>query len=192
MSVLLICSACQDPHTLIRLPVSRECSRCGVQYPQSAYELAVQTLCAEAVPRPLLLTLGMGFCAFWSVLAAIITVTTLVSDGGSYEINGQPVSREEFLREPIVLLFPLAILYTGAVSWALYREQPWTRPLMLAAWLTYVLVMGFAGWPGTTERIVGVVLAIFPLGIASWYLYGKPNVVAYYERLAAQAAARTA
>ena len=192
MSVLLVCPSCQNPHTLLRLPVSPECAKCGTPYPEAAYELAVQTLRAEAVPRPTLLTLGMVFSAFWSGLALLITVTTLFSSGGSYTINEQPVSREEFLSNPFVRLFPLVILYMGTVAFGLYRELAWVRPLMLAVWIAYALGIGFLDWPGTSERVLGVGMALVLVAIAGWYLYAKQNVVAYFERIENGAGARTA
>jgi hypothetical protein len=67
---------------------------------------------------------------------------------------------------------------------------PWARPLMLGLWVIIGVPSIFerdADWPSRVSSILFVVIGV---GIASLYLYGKANVVAYYERLAQRDASR--
>jgi len=99
---------------------------------------------------------------------------------GSYTIDGDAVTGPQFLRQVgLVVAFYTAVLF--AIGVGLWRERAWTRPLMIVYWLALpLLVLTSADW-----TVGGLVLdflwSVAMAGIAWWYLYVRPNVVAYFE-----------
>jgi hypothetical protein len=82
------------------------------------------------------------------------------------------------------------LLLFGAIAYALWRERPWSRVLMLAFWGANVLVgIGIALFPFAqhTGAWASVVAYSVTLVVAWWYHYRKPGVVAYYRLLEEQA-----
>ena len=146
---------------------------------------------------PLLLLLGFGLSAFMSGLGAVAYVLMVVTlpFSSSYSIDGHPATRSEFLHAtwPLFVLFPPMLLLFGAIAYALWRERPWSRVLMLAFWGVNVLVgIGIALFPfaqetGASGAWASVATYVVTLAVAWWYLYRKPGVVAYYRILEEQA-----
>ena len=104
---------------------------------------------AEAVgtrlQMPFLLMCGMGFTMFFACLAvlAFVVLVVMLPFSGSYSIDGHAVSRAEFLAREWPLLVAWPILAGGIVSiaYALWKELPWSRPVMMA----FVLLDSVAG-----------------------------------------------
>ena len=142
--------------------------------------------------RPLLLTIGM----FGSALYAIVWLVLLLLapfDLGSYHWGGQTLTGPEFLRAAGIPL-GVAALTCAAISVGLWREQPWTRTLMIFywavidAWLVAEVVTHHPwniGVPGA------VIFAAAYMAAAVWYLYFKRNVAEYYASLEPRGAARS-
>jgi hypothetical protein len=104
---------------------------------------------------------------------------------GSYSINGQAVSGPEFLRR-FGILWTLAGALLLVIAYGLYRERPWTRPLMLGYWLVIGLLLFTAeiGKSGSAGSMLSAIAwASFYLFGAGAYLYGKASVVQYYRSL---------
>ena len=182
MSVVLICASCAEPYTLHRPPVPEACDRCHAAFPDSVRQVANRTLRAEATPRPLLLTLGFGFITFSFAAGMLVFVVALVGNG-PYTVNGQRVTKSEFFSDPLALSFAPIIIMAAWVAWALWRERPWARQLMLAYWFVLFAPSIFAPTADLSSRIAGIFSLAVSITTASWYLYGKPNVVAYFQRL---------
>ena len=189
MSVVLVCPSCAEPYTLHRPPVLEVCDRCHAPFPDLVRRVAEQSLRADATPRPLLLTLGLGFTALWASCATLVLLVALVGNM-PLNANGRRVSKSEFFSDPMVLSFAPIIVLTALVAWALWRERPWTRPVMLALWVVVGVPSIFERDADWTSRMSSILFVVIGVGVASLYLYGRSNVVAYYERLAQRDALR--
>jgi hypothetical protein len=111
---------------------------------------------------------------------------------GTYTINGEPVTGPEFLRR-VGLGYGLAGVACIVIAFGLYREQPWTRVLMLLYWIVLgatMLGLTLADSSIGNAIVVTVFGAGVPLVVAYWYLYSKENVVAYYRALEQEQDAR--
>jgi hypothetical protein len=190
MSVVLICPSCAEPYTLHRTPVPELCDRCHAAFPDSVRRVADRTLRADATPRPLLLTLGLGFITLWLGVGVLILVIALVGNG-PYTVNGQPATKSEFFGDPFVLSLAPIIIMTAWVAWVLWRERPWARPLMLGFWFVVYAPAIFVPNADWASRLAGILSLAVSITIASWYLYGKANVVAYFQRLGERNVSRT-
>jgi hypothetical protein len=66
----------------------------------------------------------------------------------------------------------------------LLRERAWARPMMLAYWpLIWLVVsaMSIGSGEGLGDAISGLLTLGLCAGVAGMYLYGKANVVAYFD-----------
>lgn len=183
MSVVLLCPSCQRATPLFRAPVPTECSYCNAPFPPSARDVASAALSTEATPRPLLVTLGAGFCCLWAGTALLILLIAVLGSG-PYRVNGVEVSKAQFLTSPELLWVPIAAIYCGLVAYFVFAERPSARPAMLVPWIAGVVAYAFIG-EDAASRLIGILWSVIAGAIAWWYLYGKPNVVAYFERLEA-------
>jgi hypothetical protein len=141
---------------------------------------------------PLLLLCGLGFSAFFSALGAIVfTIFAItIPFTTSYSVDGHPATRAEFFAAswPSLGILPVLLLFV-AVAFALWRELPWSRPLILGLWgANLVLFIGLEIWGPVKDRGDWTPVFVFPIMIAIvwWYLYRKATVVAYYRVLEQQ------
>lgn len=147
---------------------------------------------------PLLLLCGFGLSAFFSALGtfAFTVMAVTLPFSSSYSIEGHPATRAEFLHAswPLFVVFPPLLLLFGTIAYALWRERPWSRRLMLAFWGVNVVAgvgMALSTFAQETGAWAPVYLYLFLLVVAWWYLYRKPSVVAYYRLLNEQASVGT-
>jgi hypothetical protein len=142
---------------------------------------AEQALLRDQAPKPALLALGQ-WCALLAGAMFLLFLVLAPFDLASYSIEGEPVSGSEFLRRA-GFGFGLLGGIQLAIGVGLMRDRPWARPLMLYYWLA-VLVTGVSVSGLQPAALVAYALsAAIPGAIAAWYLYGKANVVAYFEAL---------
>jgi len=108
---------------------------------------------------------------------------------GSYSINNIPVTGPQFLRQA-GWLFGAAGVVCIAVSYGLFKERIWTRPLMLSYWtLLGAHLLGDAFGRKSTEDVIGALLfTCVTLGSASAYLYLRKSVRDYYRTIATSGA----
>lgn len=149
-----------------------------------------------AAPRtrldmPFLLLCGMGFGAFFAVVAVVVVggMLLMLPFTSDYTYNGLPVTRAEFMQKswPLLVGFPVAAGCVLAIVYALWRELPWSRRAIIAYWVvTLVALSLMAIISGSTEDLLTSV-AMFGgiVGLLSWYLYRKPSVRAYYSAIRA-------
>lgn len=140
MSVVLVCPACGHAHTLHRPPAPAECDRCHAAFPPAAARAAGDALAASIAPRPLLLTLGMGFTAFWAAVGLLVLLVSALGNG-TYTIDEQPVTRREYFSHPGTLALFGLVPFAAALAWAMWRERSWTRHVMLGGWLASAVLM---------------------------------------------------
>lgn len=136
-------------------------------------------------PRPLGLTLLTWLLGFWCG-AALLTLAMVYLGEGDVLVNGEPTPRA-LVREMLVpMLLPMA-LATGGAAAMLWMDSAWARPATLFAFLIAGPLATFPRWHQATNPggapLIGL-LAMAPLLLAvGWYLYGKPNVAAYFRAL---------
>jgi hypothetical protein len=140
----------------------------------------------------LLLLCGLGLSAFFSALGTIVVAIFAITIPftSSYSVDGHPATRAEFFAAswPILALLPLLLVF-AAIAFALWRELPWSRLLILVLWgANLVAFVGLEIWGPVRDRGDWTPVFLYPIMIAIvwWYLYGKPTVVAYYRVLEQQ------
>src|SRR6266851_282150 len=182
MSVSLICPSCGTPATIHRPPVS-VCSNCQAAWPEPLRLTAEASLAREQISRPLLLRIGMYVApAFGGLFLLLMLLAPL--NAAHYTIDGEAVTGLEFLRRAGVLYATIGGSALAA-AYAIWRELSWSRWAMVVFWLAQVAgAIGFgwadAGVRGAAGAIASLLLVLVLVG---WYLFGKENVVEYYETL---------
>lgn len=186
MSVVLVCPACGHPHTLHRGSVPGTCDRCAAPFAEAARETVRAALAAEAAQRPLMLTVVMGFGAFWAGVVMIVFLFAVLG-GGPYSVNDRLVTKGEFLGSmwPLVALVPVV----GGIAWALWCELAPVRHFMFGCLLASMGLWIATPATSRTDRVVGTLLGALHLFGGGWYLYRKPNVVAWFSGLEARGVA---
>jgi hypothetical protein len=152
--------------------------------------MQLQEILAERrAERPALLTTGMVMSGISGGLSLVL-IAFAPFDIGTYVIGDETVSGPEFLRRGGLMWIAVSGLML-AISYMLYRHDPDSRPLMIAFWVMFGVISLTQPFllPGEASVDVTWVIA---LTIAIWYLYFKPNVVAYYRALRDAEAARAA
>ena len=136
------------------------------------------------VEPPLVLAVLFGcltlLCTWCTVLLVFMVINI-----GSYEIDGEPATRAEFLR---VMGIPTLVFggLSGVAAWALRRERTWAREAILVFWGTATVVVVLLLATQGRLRALGWLPAILAgaLGAFGWYLYFKGSVRTYYNALA--------
>lgn len=181
MSVIVLCPSCQYAATFHRTPITI-CTRCQQPYPDSVRLPAERALATSVARKPGLLVLAQFFTAVGAV-AFIGLLLSAPFDAGTFTINGEVVSGPEFLRRAGPAFLLVALLF-GATAIGLWRDRPWTRPLMMAYWpVVTALVIGLSwGQPELVTQALGALSFSIPAAVVAWwYLYRKDNVVAYFR-----------
>jgi hypothetical protein len=177
MSVHVICPTCGSVAVLHRPPVTA-CARCETPFPDQLRHSATQTLLCELAPKPLLLTLGQWASVFAGAVLALLFLLAPFNIG-TYNIGDEIVPGPEWLRRGGWVFAVVGALLL-AIGIGLWRERPWVRPLMLAYWVSMLLV-AFGDSGIAVEDVVGLALfAAVGVAVSAWYLYFKPNVQAYF------------
>ncbi len=105
-----------------------------------------------------------------------------VAPGQSAPVTGSAAEQTDLRRFVFLVAGPFLLL-SAAAGYGLARNRHWTRPLLFAlSILSVAITPALPGYDGTGNYIFGVVLAV----LGWWYLYRKPNVVAYYSAIAEQ------
>ena len=142
---------------------------------------------------PVLLFCGWALSAFFAGFGGLVLVIFL----GAFAflprqiIEGQQISRVALLAQesPVWILYPLLVLWFGAIAYAFYRERAWSRMAIVALWLAYGLLA--AG----SQAIAPQPMVDFASLMVGWgaafalallYLFGAPGVRRYYDAIAAR------
>ncbi|HSH46407.1 MAG TPA: hypothetical protein VK966_11240 [Longimicrobiales bacterium] len=140
---------------------------------------------SESNPRPAALTLTMWFMGFWAG-ACLLTLVSVWLGNGPIMIDGTPTARQEVLDLLMPMLLPLG-LGAGAAALTIWIESPWARPTLLFALLLAGPFATFPQWNEATNPggapALGLLATTPLLLLAWWYLYLKPNVVAYFREV---------
>ena len=125
----------------------------------------------------------MVLCWIYAVLG-VLGVTTVISLWQAGRHAGGPpdlflTTRVDVTPTTFVVSIPI-IAFSIATAFGLAKDLPWSRPLMML-----LLILGVVTLPLTPELastqvyVISIALLVF----GYWYLYHKPNVVAYYDAI---------
>jgi hypothetical protein len=184
LSVTLLCPECHRT-IVVSEPLPTACSQCSSALPATLVTAAEEQLRREFEAKPLLLRLLPIFLGLWAVIAVPLSITLLLSSGGTYTINGVQVTREEFMQRTggVLIAFPVLGVLAGVIAWGLYRDYQWARPstiaFFLAAALSPTLMFSRDRQLATPWSVTFLMTAVIAIPIC-WYFYGKRNVVRYY------------
>jgi hypothetical protein len=129
----------------------------------------------------------LGFIGAVGSLAATAILASAVFGDGPYRMNGEVVTRAEFLRfaVPFTAVYLVGCLLALCTAWFIYSENSRSRPLLLAYFtlpLAVIPVLLVSGEATADVASALLPLALLPLG--AWlYLYRKSSVRAYYAAL---------
>src|SRR4051812_48579723 len=96
MPVGIVCPACSTPLTFHRAPVG-SCPQCQALFPDALRSSAEATLLRQAHTKPMLLSLGTVASPGLGALV-LITVLTVLAKDSAVDVNGDSLSRLEYLR----------------------------------------------------------------------------------------------
>lgn len=181
MSAVLVCPNCRAT-TEYQDSGQPACSTCGTRLSAGADAAAGQEADRQ---RPLLLLIFMVFLGFLATIGVIITFMTVTVPGNEeYIVDNRLATQSDFL----VKMLPFILLHLAAVpiAYGLWKERPWTRPLLVA----FFAIPEFGKYltPRWSEApahaiIPRFILSALLIGFLSWYLYRKQNVVRYYNAI---------
>jgi uncharacterized membrane protein YtjA (UPF0391 family) len=153
---------------------------------------AEAALAREKVTRPTLLTVGMYLALpFGAIFLLLLLLAPF--NAGNYTINGESVTGIEFLRRAGVM-FGVESVAALAAAYGIWKERAWSRWAIVFFWVAQIGgVLGF-GWAdsglnGVASGLASILLSLVAVG---WYLFGKENVVEYYQALERSEAAEAA
>ncbi|MGH7655060.1 MAG: hypothetical protein ACREN6_10395 [Gemmatimonadaceae bacterium] len=178
MSIQVLCPNCGDVSEWHRPPAA-QCGRCHVDFPSAVREATERALDLQRAPKPTLLEVGQyGSAAVGCVLLLMLILSPF--DVGNYSIDGASVSGTEFFRQTWLGL-SVASAFCLSIAAGLWFNRAWVRPLMIAYWFSWPLgLLVLKDW--TVRDLIGTALSsVVCAGLASLYLYGRPNVQAYFD-----------
>jgi hypothetical protein len=141
--------------------------------------------------KPFLIASAMGLLGLFAVvggLAMCMIFLTSVFGDGPFRMNGEIVSKTEFLRflVPFTLVYGAAVAFAGVTAWMIRSENPRSREFLLG-----YLVLPMLVWPLSAlwgVPILSVVSAMAPWALVillGWlYLYRKDSVAVYFDAIA--------
>ena len=145
------------------------------------------------VTKPLLMRLGAAFAVLYCA-GAVLLVIFAFAGKTPYIIDGREVSRDDWLRLAMPL-FAITIVLMAAIAYALLRERPWSRHVVLLHWTAvggYGLLLLALGAVQTALAARVVAEAGVAGAFSAWYFYRKRNVVAYFDSLRSPRATNSA
>lgn len=140
--------------------------------------------------RPLGLRLLTWLLAFWAGASVLVIVVIAVGDG-PVPLRGQFLSRDEALARFLTALAPMA-LAAGGAALALALEKHWARAAVLLPFALVAVAPVFTGTAASVAELAFGALALTPIvAVVVWYLFFRPKVTAYFDRLREEDAAAT-
>lgn len=147
--------------------------------------------------KPFFIAVAMAVFGFIGSLGGLVVIFGLfriLSSEGPFSLNGEAVSKSEFLgfAVPFLLLNLVGCILLVGIAWLIHSERAIARPLLLAS-LT-VPLLALLGSP-----LYGIPLGDVGLSIAWWvlivlgtwsYLYQMPSCSEYYSALSAEVSGR--
>jgi hypothetical protein len=189
MPVTFVCDRCRRAVKVSGSAPDR-CPLCEAEVPDALRAATAAALASEPPPKPTLIKVLSFGLAFWAAVGLFVFGVNALSSGGSYTINGEAVTREDFMRRvgAVMLVMPALMAFAGVTAWGLYRDRLWARPAVLGLFAAAFIgpAVAVASEPGFRESLLtGALSGALVVGAPGWYFYGKANVVAYYRAASA-------
>ena len=144
--------------------------------------------------KPFLIRMLALLAGTISAVIGLFVALTRAGVSGRYMINGDEVSRDEFIARAVPSLL-LAAIVAGIVAWAFWKERRWARHAFVAAWLALLVWVGAFLWNDPdidADEVFELVFGVVAGAPVVWYFYMKRGVATYYRALARRSAARLA
>lgn len=128
------------------------------------------------------LTWFAGFAAmgmFLSILLAILDI-------GPHLMGGERVTRSEWLHIAAPLVAVMGCLMT-LIAYGLAARKPWSRHFVVAIFVLIIVYASILGAVNVLRHTImwrAILNASLFGSVAAWYFYFKPNVAAYFRKLA--------
>jgi hypothetical protein len=136
---------------------------------------------------PFLLMVGMVVSAFMGFVGVCAGLLQAAGAFSSTQLFGQPAAPGlKGALENGTFVAHIFWLLLAAVAWGLWREQWWTRPVMVGFWALMVTVAAVQYARGLALAWSGC-FPVIGLALSAAYLYGKGNVTAYFRILESRA-----
>jgi hypothetical protein len=135
--------------------------------------------------KPFLIRMLALLLGFVATTSGVMIAVTLVASRGVYHINGDEVTRAEFLARAVPWL-ALAGFAAGSVAWAFWTQRPWARPLFVVLWTAAIASLDYRFWHDPAidaDEIFVTVFSLMMLLPVIWYFYLKRSVTTYYRVL---------
>lgn len=156
-----------------------ECGRCHASRASADPDVGGSTL---DTPQPLLIGYGSALGLVGACVGPAFVIWGLLSATPIW-VNGHDLhDRASFQHLDVCLVLALMPL-AGLVSWGLWRRRAWVRHVMFVGALAVAFLQATGGAPDATGRRRLLLLALPDVLLPGWYLYYKPNVVAYFRKL---------
>jgi hypothetical protein len=140
--------------------------------------------------RPFLIRMLVLLYAFVAIVTGVMILVTLLSSDGAYRINGDAVTRAEFLVRAVPWLLLVGIA-AGSLAWAFRTERAWARHAFVIMWTAAIVNADVRFWNDPAidaDEVFVTIFSVVCLLPVLWYFYLKRNVVAYYRSLARRSA----
>ena len=144
--------------------------------------------------KPALLRGGMFLCWLYGLLLGLFLIVLAVAGtggaiqpalamlGSSNSVTVEQLSADIYDAARVIVV-PLLIISVAA-AYALAKDLAWSRPLLMILLALGVVTLPLT--PGMASPLTyGISVALLAFGW--WYLFRKPNVVAYYDAIALKA-----
>jgi len=144
----------------------------------------------QSPERPILITVGMYASGAFGALCLLALPLAAIGIG-QYSIDEEQVSPNDFL----IHAGPIFAIIGGilvVISFAIASRKEWSRSLMMIFWLattasaatrTFVQINAVSREAAVIAALFASCPSLIAVAVAWWYLYRKPNVVAYYASL---------
>jgi hypothetical protein len=144
----------------------------------------------DQLPMPTLIRWGYRLSLILGCLMALMAIATALGWSDTSRLKDAPFGSWNV---PVwVANALLAACFLIPIGLSLRAQKPNSRRLILALWLAsfgclgveYLLARQESGAPVALGWLLSnVILSIPTLGISTWYLFSKRNVVAYFDAL---------
>ena len=186
MAYTVVCPKCNKTNTFHKGLVVY-CQHCMERFPDVIRLQGGDQLAKEIPPRPKLISAGMIVSAALAGILILLMISSVIS-AAPYYIGSRKVSTLEFYHR-IGYNLILIVIYLLTVSYGIYRERLWARPMMFIFWvisviMTIVNLAPHTQYKGVTSLMINfIVMHACAIFVAGKYLYFDKDVKAYYRSL---------
>jgi hypothetical protein len=135
--------------------------------------------------QPLAIPILTWFAAF-AAMGMFLSILLAILDVGPHLMGGERVTRSEWLHIAAPLVAVMGCLMT-LIAYGLAACKPWSRHVVLAIFVLIIVYASALGAVNVLRHSImwrAILNASLSGSVAGWYFYFKPNVAAYFRKLA--------